>query len=146
MYPPLILLMRKALAPRAVGNFTVPKGDIVACCTPAAGSDPRYWGEPGKFDPDRFASGGKEEALWSSRTAEHGTSAANMLSFGGGHHMCTGRRFGYLQVSTIWSILLRDFEMELTGPLPGPNYSDMVVGPKGPIKIRYRRKKKGVEI
>jgi NADPH-ferrihemoprotein reductase len=64
-----------------------------------------------------------------------------MLSFGGGAHMCSGRRFGYLQVSTIWSILLRDFELEMVTPLPKPAYNDMVVGPDAPIMMRYKRKK-----
>ena len=26
--------------------------------------------------------------------------------------------------------------------MPGPNYDDMVVGPKGPIKVKYKRKNK----
>jgi len=47
-----------------------------------------------------------------------------------------------LQVSAIWTILLRDFEMELISEVPEPNYEDMVVGPKGPVRIRYRRKAK----
>ena len=63
-----------------------------------------------------------------------------MLSFGGGAHMCSGRRFGYLQVSTIWAILLRDFDMEMVTPVPKPAYNDMVVGPDAPILMRYKRK------
>ena len=46
----------------------------------------------------------------------------------------------FLQVSTIWSILLRDFEMEMTSPLPKPAYNDMVVGPDGKIMVNYKRK------
>jgi len=63
-----------------------------------------------------------------------------MLSFGGGAHMCSGRRFGYLQVSTIWTILLRDFDMEMVTPLPKPAYNDMVVGPDAPIMMKFKRK------
>ena len=52
------------------------------------------------------------------------------------------RRFrdAALQVSTIWSILLRDFELQMTTPLPKPAYNDMVVGPDAPIMMRYKRK------
>ena len=42
---------------------------------------------------------GTEELTWSSRTVEHGKQGGAMLSFGGGHHMCTGRRFGFLQAT-----------------------------------------------
>jgi len=45
-------------------------------------------------------------------------------------------------VSAIWSILLRDFDLELVSEVPVPNYEDMVVGPKGPILVRYKRKVK----
>ena len=44
------------------------------------------------------------------------------------------------QVSTIWTILLRDFDLEMTTPLPKPAYNDMVVGPDAPIHVRYKRK------
>ena len=57
------------------------------------------WDDPSAFKPDRFAPGGTEELTWSSRTVEHGKQGGAMLSFGGGHHMCTGRRFGFLQVT-----------------------------------------------
>ncbi len=140
LFPPLIVLIRKAMVARNVGQYTIPKGDVVMICLPAGNKDKRYWQEPEAFKPSRFASGGDEEDLWNSRTVEHGANPGHMLSFGGGHHMCTGRRFGYLQVSSIWSILLRDFDLELISDIPKPNYKDMVVGPDGPVKVRYRRK------
>ena len=43
-------------------------------------------------------------------------------------------------MSTIWTILLRDFEMEMTTPVPKPAYNDMVVGPDAPIIMKYKRK------
>ena len=39
LFPPLVLLIRKVMAPRSVGSFTVPKGDIVMMCTPAGNMD-----------------------------------------------------------------------------------------------------------
>ena len=142
LFPPLIVLIRKVMIPRTVGQYTIPKGDVVMICLPAGNKDERYWKEPAAFKPDRFAPGGTEETLWNSRTVEHGAESGHLLSFGGGHHMCTGRRFGYLQVTSIWSILLRDFDLELISPIPEPNYKDMVVGPSGPVRVRYRRKPK----
>ncbi len=40
----------------------------------------------------------------------------------------------------IWSVLLRNFDMELVDPFPEPDYQSMVVGPKN-CRIRYRRRK-----
>merc|ERR1719478_2097946 len=146
LYPPLILLMRKVMKDNfKVGHHTIPKGDVVGLCAPASNLDPRYWHDATEFKPSRFASGSDEAVTFNSRSVGHGKDdQAFMLSFGGGAHMCSGRRFGYLQVSTIWTILLRDFEMEMTTPVPKPAYNDMVVGPDGPIIMRYKRKPKGV--
>lgn len=40
----------------------------------------------------------------------------------------------------IWTILLRDFDLELISPVPKPAYQDMVVGPDGPINVKFKRK------
>merc|ERR1719502_1212210 len=141
LYPPLILLMRQVMVDNLkVGEHTIPKGDVVGLCAPASNLDPRYWPDATEFKPERYLPGAHNEQMFDSRTVGHGLMQGFMLSFGGGAHMCSGRRFGYLQVSTIWSILLRDFELEMTSPLPKPAYNDMVVGPDAPIMMRYRRK------
>ena len=141
LYPPLVLLMRKVMkANFKVGPFTIPKGDVVGVCAPATNLDPRYWHDADEFRPSRFAAGGAEADTFDSRSVGHGLQQGMMMAFGGGAHMCSGRRFGFLQVSTIWSILLRDFDMEMTTPVPKPAYNDMVVGPDGPIMVKYKRK------
>jgi len=141
LYPPLILLMRKVMKDGfKVGAHTIPKGDVVGLCAPASNLDHRYWHDALAFKPERFAKDGPEASTFDSRSVGHGLQQGFMLSFGGGAHMCSGRRFGFLQVSTIWTILLRDFELEMTTPVPKPAYNDMVVGPDGPITVRYRRK------
>jgi len=52
-----------------------------------------------------------------------------------------GEQFAYLQIKTIWSVLLRNFDLDLAGKLPTPDYKAMVVGPKKPCLIKYTRKK-----
>ena len=51
-----------------------------------------------------------------------------------------GQNFAYLQIKTIWSVLLRSFEFELLDPVPEPNYTSMVIMPKA-CRVRYTRKK-----
>ena len=43
-------------------------------------------------------------------------------------------------LQAIWSVLLRNFDMELMDPFPEPDYQSMVVGPKS-CRVRYRRRK-----
>jgi sterol 14-demethylase len=39
-----------------------------------------------------------------------------------------GETFAYMQIKTIWSILLRNFDFELVGKLPEPDYEGMAGG------------------
>lgn len=132
-YPPLIMLMRAVHTPLQVGGFTVPVGDLVFA-SPAVsmnlpdGTPDCHFPRPHAFDPDRFAPGREEDKK---------TSFA-FSAFGGGRHGCLGEQFGYLQVKTIVSLLLRKFEITPCSPLPPPNYRAMVVGPTQPARIRYR--------
>lgn len=135
MYPPLIILMRKALEPMTYTNkagkqILIPKGDIVAVSPPVAHGLEDVFKNPLEFEPERFMEG-REEDLKEKNS---------FLAFGGGRHGCLGERFGFLQVKTIWSLLFRHFEWELAGPHPLRDFSAIVVGPKMPCLIKYKRK------
>ena len=64
----------------------------------------------------------------------------SFIGFGAGRHGCMGTNFAYLQIKTILSIMLRDFDMQLVDPFPEPDYTSMVIGPK-PCRIRFQRRK-----
>ena len=60
------------------------------------------------------------------------------FGFGGGSHRCRGEMFAYVQIQTIWSYLLRNFDMKLSAALPDADYTAMVVGPKKPYVCTLR--------
>lgn len=61
--------------------------------------------------------------------------------FGAGGHACRGETFGLMQVKTIVSFLMRNYDFELVSQtMPEPDYTAMVVGPKGHLRVRYRKK------
>jgi len=131
LFPPLIVLMRKALEPIPYKNYVIPKGDVVAVSAPVGHRLDTVYKNPEKFDPDRFAEPRLEDE-------KHKFS---YLAFGGGRHGCLGERFGYLQVKTVWSILLRQFEWEIIEKeLPPRDFQSIVVGPKAPVMIKFKRK------
>lgn len=62
--------------------------------------------------------------------------------FGAGRHRCIGENFAYIQIKTIWSVLLRKYEFELVkGHFPPVNYSTMIHTPVKPI-IAYKLRDK----
>jgi len=86
--------------------------------------------EPDKFDPDRFAAPREEHKK-----------PYSYMGFGGGLHSCMGQNFAFVQVKTILSILFREYEIERIEPgMPDIGYEDMVVGPKGDCRIRYKKR------
>jgi hypothetical protein len=99
-------------APLRIGSYVVPPGHFVFA-SPAVSMNLPYDGKngtfrrPDSFEPDRFGEE-RDEA-----SAQYSYSA-----FGGGLHACLGEQFGFLQVKTIVSVLLRTFELRLVGGMP----------------------------
>lgn len=57
-----------------------------------------------------------------------------------GRHRCVGETFAYMQIKTIWSVLLKKYKFSLIdGFFPPVNYSTMIHTPTKPI-IRYQRR------
>jgi sterol 14-demethylase len=134
LHPPLILLMRKIRQDFRYRNFTIPAGWLAMVSPAVSQRIPEVFSDPDRYDPDRFAPGREEDKK----------ARFSMITFGGGRHACIGMTFAYLQVKTIWTIILRDFDLELLERNPQPNYTTFVVGPCQPCLMHYRRKPKPV--
>lgn len=132
--PPLILLIRKAMKdiPITAGGqtYVIPKDDMVLVSPSVGMRLPEVFKNPDTFDPDRFGPGREEHKI-----------PYSYLGFGGGMHSCMGQNFGYMQVKTILSIIMREYEMEMIAPeMPDIDYEAMVVGPKGDCRVRYKKR------
>lgn len=124
--PPLVMLMRKVMKPVQVGNYTVPEGDIIAVSPCLSHQDEEAFPNPRTWDPER------------NMKIVDGA----FCGFGGGVHKCIGEKFGLLQVKTVLATAFRDYDFELLGPLPEPNYHTMVVGPtQSQCRVKYIKKK-----
>lgn len=135
MGPPLIMLMRMAKESFTVTTskgkqYIIPKGHIVAASPTFANRLPHVFKNPDSYQPDRFAPPREEDKVL----------PFSYLGFGAGRHACMGQQFAMLQIKTIWSVLLRNFEFEMLDPFPEPDYTSMVIGPK-PCRVRYTRRK-----
>ncbi|EPS63299.1 obtusifoliol-14-demethylase [Genlisea aurea] len=136
LHPPLIMLLRSShsdftVKTREGAEYDIPKGHIVATSPAFANRLPHIYRDPDTYDPDRFAPGREEDKA---------AGPFSYISFGGGRHGCLGEPFAYLQIKSIWSHLLRNFEMELVSPFPEIDWNAMVVGVKGSVMVRYKRR------
>eukprot|EP01025_Chloroclados_australasicus_P016193 TRINITY_DN1801_c0_g1_i3.p2 TRINITY_DN1801_c0_g1~~TRINITY_DN1801_c0_g1_i3.p2 ORF type:complete len:281 (-),score=35.07 TRINITY_DN1801_c0_g1_i3:486-1202(-) len=135
LQPPLISVLRYAKEPFTVTDSNgkdihIPKGDIVMVSPSFNHRLPNVFKNPDQYDPSRFAAPRSEDKQI----------PFAFIGFGGGRHGCMGYNFAFLQIKTIWSVLLRNFDFELLDPLPDPDYTSLVVGPK-PCRVKYWRRK-----
>lgn len=134
--PTFIMVLRRAekdIDLKVQGKeYTIPKGDfVVVSPTVSMRLKSSGFDNPDTFDPDRFAP----------PREEHKVTPYSYLGFGGGAHSCMGQNFAFVQVKTILSILFREYEISpVADKLPDVGYNDMVVGPKGNCRIRYKKK------
>ncbi|EEF50132.1 sterol 14-demethylase [Ricinus communis] len=140
LHPPLIMLLRSSHSDFSVKTrdgkeYDIPKGHIVATSPAFANRLPHIYKNPDRYDPDRYSAGREEDKV---------AGAFSYISFGGGRHGCLGEPFAFLQIKAIWSHLLRNFEFELVSPFPETDWNAMVVGVKGKVMVRYKRRELSV--
>jgi sterol 14-demethylase len=136
MCPTFIMILRRAEKDVDITvqgkSYTIPKGDFVVVSPTVSMRLKTTFTDPDTFDPDRFTAPREEHKI-----------PYAYLGFGGGMHSCMGQAFGFVQVKTILSILFREYEIErVAKDMPAIGYDDMVVGPKGDCRIRFKKRVK----
>jgi cytochrome P450 len=96
-YPPLPVIPRTALRDFEWDGYRIPAGTMVVVSPIHSHYLEEWWDEPGRFDPERFAPA----------RAEHQRHTHSWIPFGGGTHMCLGRRFAEAQVRLVMHQLVR---------------------------------------
>jgi sterol 14-demethylase len=133
LHPPLFTIMRKVLKDQSFKNYTIPAGHYI-CVSPAiAHRLPEVFDQPDEFNPNRFLDIKNQEA------DDGKAHRFAFFPFGAGRNRCIGEQFGLLQIKTIWSTIIRLFDIEADGPMPESDYTSLVVNPASAC-IRYKRR------
>jgi cytochrome P450 len=129
MYPPAYVLGRLALEDVRIRGYRIPAGSTVLMSPYVVQHDPRWYPEPFRFDPDRWAG---------DRASERPRYAS--FPFGGGSRVCIGEGFAWMEAKMIlatiaqrWCIRVpRDHLVELR-PM-------VTLRPKGGMPARVERR------
>jgi sterol 14-demethylase len=133
LHPPLIFLMRAVVQKRinaGRNNYMIPEGHTVMICNAVAMRLAEYFTNPDAYVPDRWMDDKKRREM----------ARYSFVGFGGGTHSCMGESFAYMQIKTILSVVLDEYDMTPVGDFPKDDLAGMVVGPIGPTMMKYRRK------
>lgn len=102
LHPPAWIIGRKAIADDEADGWAIPKERIVLVPVFMIHRDERYWENPERFVPERFA----PEAV----KARHKFA---YLPFGGGPRMCIGYQFALMEMQLLLGMLLQRARFEL---------------------------------
>jgi cytochrome P450 len=102
LYPPAAGFAREPIEDVTIGGYTVPRGSLVTVNIYALHRDPRFFEEPERFDPERFATG------WEDRIPRYA-----YLPFGGGPRVCIGNGFATMEARLILATVARRWRLTL---------------------------------
>jgi sterol 14-demethylase len=132
LHPPLILLLRVAQEDFEIGGHLLPAGTMIGATPRVSNRIPEDFPDPDRFDPGRYLDPRQEDL----------TNRWTWIPFGAGRHRCVGNAFALMQLKAIFSVVLREFEFELSQP--SESYQDdtskMVIQLERPCQVRYRRR------
>ncbi len=132
LHPPLILLLRVAKEDVEIGGHAIPAGTMVGASPKVSNRIPEDFPDPDVFDPGRYLDPRQEDLAnrWT------------WIPFGAGRHRCVGNAFAMMQLKAIFSVILRDYEFELSQPAESyrDDCSKMVIQLEQPCRVRYRRR------
>jgi sterol 14-demethylase len=132
LHPPLIILMRVAKGEFEVEGFPIHEGDFVAASPAISNRISEDFPDPDAFNPDRYNKPEQADVVnrWT------------WIPFGAGRHRCVGAAFATMQIKAIFSVLLREYEFEMTQPADTyrNDHTKMVVQLDRPAKVRYRKR------
>lgn len=138
-------------APSESSQYRVPKGYYLLAAPGVAALDDRIWANAGKWEPERWMDkdgvAASAAAKYSSGDqVDYGFGAVSKGTespyqpFGAGRHRCIGESFAYVQLSTIITGFVQTYELSTRNPVPEPNYETMIVLPKTPDTIDFKRR------
>jgi len=127
LYPPAWIIGRLALEDVPIGGHTIPRGAVVMVSQWVTHRDPRWWPDPERFDPERFAA----EPSWPKFA---------WYPFGGGSRTCIGEGFAWMEGVLVLAVLARRWRFELARSEPVRPRPVITLRPRGGIRMRAVRR------
>jgi cytochrome P450 len=130
LYPPAwALFAREAIQPVEIGDYTLPKGAWVFMYPWVLHRDARFFPDPLRFDPERFAPANSEQIP-----------TGAYIPFGLGSHSCIGGRIAMMTLQVALPAILQRFNFnEVPGQLPLELHTAISLRPKRELRMRLEQ-------
>ncbi len=129
LYPPVVgVFNRQAVEDVEIGGWQIPRGSLVRILSFVTQRDPRWFRDPERFDPERFA-GPEGERI----------PPGAYFPFGMGPRACLGQHFAMLELVLVTAMLVRRFKFS---PAEGQKEPKLELGlslrPAGGLRLTLR--------
>jgi cytochrome P450 len=96
LYPPAWIISREVMEDITIGDYDIARGSIVIMSQYVMHHHPRYFDEPARFLPERFAEG------WDERIPRYA-----YFPFGGGPRICIGNSFAMMEAALVLATIMQ---------------------------------------
>jgi cytochrome P450 len=96
LYPPAWIISREVMENITLGGYDIARGSIVIMSQYVMHHHPRYFDEPERFMPERFAEG------WEERVPRYA-----YFPFGGGPRVCIGNSFAMMEATLVLATIMQ---------------------------------------
>ncbi len=128
LYPPAYAVGRRPLEDVTIGEHFIPAGVNVLMSQWIVQRDPRWYDEPLRFHPDRWADG------LASRLPKYA-----YFPFGGGPRVCIGNTFAMFEATLVLAMIARQFRLERVTNAPIRILPAVTLRPAEPIEMRIHQ-------
>src|SRR4051794_2085960 len=125
LYPPAYVVGRRPMEDLTIGGHFLPAGTNVLMSQWIVHRDPRWFDQPLRFHPDRWANG------LASPLPKYA-----YFPFGGGPRVCIGNTFAMIEAMLILATIAQRFTLELVTPGPIRIQPAVTLRPGQPIEMR----------
>ena len=107
LYPPAWVMGRQTVESCEIAGYGVPRGAVILISQWVTHRDPRWWNDPERFIPERFADANSSRPRWA------------YFPFGGGSRQCVGEAFAWAEAMLVLATVARHWRMSAVdaGPL-----------------------------
>ena len=140
LYPPAWIVGRRALVDYPIGEYVLRKGSIAVLAPVVTHVDERYWPDPMRFDPDRWAVDDSPSPFQGGGKGEGARPKFAYFPFGGGPRICIGENFAWMELVLVMSTLLQRWRFSL---VPGQKVEAapiITLRPRNPIRMQISKR------
>lgn len=129
LYPTAWLLVREAIEACEIGGYTIPPGATLLMSPWATHHDPRFFADPERFEPARWAT-----------DAPDVRPKFAYFPFGGGSRRCIGEQFAWMEGTLVLATIASRWRLVATNAGDVQPQATITLRPRGAMPMRLQRR------